>query len=95
MADPIVIGALSLGAGEAIRGRSLDEKGRAVLHVGKALDMTATAWAAGRPVPGEAVRTCAKLTFPKPLQVVIGNANWRWQAWKQGVLGHIKDQSFE
>jgi multimeric flavodoxin WrbA len=88
------LGALSLGGGESIRGRTLEEVGGAALRVGKALDLAAADLGEGRPISGEAVLTCAKLMLPKSLYVLAGGMGWRWQAWKQGVFGHMSDRPF-
>jgi multimeric flavodoxin WrbA len=89
------LGALSLGGGESIHGRTFEEVGGAALHVGKALDLAAADLGEGRPISGEAVRICAKLMLPKSLYVLMGGMGWRQQAWRQGAFGHLSDRPFE
>ena len=54
---------------------------------GQALDLTAEALAAGRPVPDEAVRLMAKPAFPPIAYRFMANWGWRSQFKKRGRGG--------
>ncbi len=76
-------GGLALGGGGMIDGAPLRKLGGRVKTAMQALDQTAAAFAAGRPVPDEAVRLMAK----NPPAIVIrfgANSHFRSQHKKQG-----------
>jgi len=79
-------GGLALGGGESISsGQPLTaphRSGPPVRHVIRALDMTAAALAAGRPVPGEAVTMMARNPMP-----IVPFAVWRAMFVKLGASG--------
>jgi hypothetical protein len=88
-------GGLSLGGGQAINGRPLPDMGGMVRHVTQALDLTAEALAAGRPVPEEAVGLMARQFIPAWLYILMGGIGWRQQARQYGVQRQLKARPFE
>ena len=82
-------GGLALGRGGAIGGQPLTAEKRSgppVVHVTKALEMTAATLAEGMPVPAEAVRPFTKSPIPfMPL------ALWRWMYIRIGGRGFVKE----
>jgi len=87
-------GALSLGMGGAIGGRSLEERGGMVRNVIKALDLAAQALAEGEVIPNEAIELFEKKFIPITLYTKMGNLGWNQQAKKYGVRKKIKDQPY-
>jgi len=87
-------GALSLGMGGAIGGRSLEERGGMVRNVIKGLDLAAQALAEGKHIPDEAVELFEKKFIPITLYTKMGNLGWNQQAKKYGVRKKIKDQPY-
>jgi multimeric flavodoxin WrbA len=72
-------GGLALGGGGAVGGQPLTAEKRSgppVQHIVRALDMTATALAAGMPVPAEAMRMFAK----SPMASVVWRRLYMWLA---------------
>ena len=78
-------GALALGMGGAIAGRSLEKAGGMVRNTIKALDLTATSLLCGGPVPREAVDLMAKPAMPKWLYLLMANWGMKSKAKKHGV----------
>lgn len=87
-------GALSLGMGGAIGGRSLEERGGMVRNVIKGLDLAAQSLAEGEDVPEEAVEIFGKKFIPLTLYTKMGNLGWNQKAKKYGVRKKIKDQPY-
>ena len=87
-------GALSLGMGGAIGGRSLEERGGMVRNVIKGLDLAAQALAKGEDIPNEAIELFEKKFIPITLYTKMGNLGWNQQAKKYGVRKKIKDQPY-
>jgi hypothetical protein len=87
-------GGLILAAGGMIGGQPLRKLQGMMRSAVKALDLTAEALAAGRPVPDEAVRLMAKPPIPKFGYRFMANWGWRSQFKKQGKGGSLKDQPF-
>jgi len=87
-------GALSLGMGGAIGGRSLEERGGMVRNVIKGLDLAAQALAEGEDIPNEAIKLFEKKFIPIILYTKMGNLGWNQQAKKYGVRKKIKDQPY-
>ena len=79
-------GGLQLGAGEAISGRPLSAVKGLARNVIKALQLSAEALAAGRPVPDKARKLMAKPLLPTWLYCLIGERQWRQDAKRHGVL---------
>ena len=87
-------GALSLGMGGAIGGRSLEERGGMVRKVIKGLDLAAQALAEGKDIPDEATEPFGKKFIPLTLYTKMGNLGWNRQAKKYGARKKIKDQPY-
>jgi len=87
-------GALSLGMGGAIGGRSLEERGGMVRNVIKGLDLAAQALAEGKDIPEEAIELFGKRFIPISLYTKGGNMGWNKQAKKYGARKKIKDQPY-
>ena len=87
-------GALSLGMGGAIGGRSLEERGGMMRNVTKGLDLAAKALAEGKDIPNEAIELFEKKFIPITLYTKMGNLGWNRQAKKYGVRKKIKDQPY-
>ena len=87
-------GGLILAAGGMVGGQPLRKLQGMMRSAVKALDLTAEALAAGRPVPEEAVRLMAKPPIPKIGYRFMANWGWRSQFKKQGRGGSLKDQPF-
>jgi hypothetical protein len=88
-------GGLGLGGGEAISGEPLGKKGRMVRAVVQSLEMTATALAEDRPVPGEAVSLMARPLIPARLYTWLGTIGWKRQAKKYGAKAKLADRPYE
>ena len=87
-------GALSLGMGGAIGGRSLEDRGGMVRNVIKGLDLSAQALAEGEDIPEEATELFGKKIIPISLYTKVGNMGWNRQAKKYGVRKKIEDQPY-
>jgi len=87
-------GALSLGMGGAIGGRSLEERGGMVRNVIKGIDLASQALAEGKDIPDEATKLFGKKFIPISLYTKIGNIGWNKQAKKYGAGKKIKDQPY-
>jgi hypothetical protein len=87
-------GALSLGMGGAIGGRSLEERGGMVRNVIKGLNLSAQALAEGKDIPEEATELFGKKFIPISLYTKVGNMGWNRQAKKYGVRKKIEDQPY-
>ena len=87
-------GGLILAAGGMIGGQPLRKLQGMMRSAIKALDLTAEALAAGRPVPDEAVQLMAKPPFPKFGYRFMANWGWRSQFKKRGQGGSLKDQPY-
>jgi len=87
-------GALSLGMGGAIGGRSLEERGGMVRNVIKGLDLASQALAEGKNIPEEATELFGKKFIPISLYTKGGNMGWNREAKKYGVRKKIKDQPY-
>jgi multimeric flavodoxin WrbA len=82
------LGGLAMGAGEALfRGQPFEEtkrNGPPVVHVKRALGLTASALANGQTIPGEAIRLIRKTPIPivpfrlwRRLFIITANQHWR------------------
>ena len=87
-------GALSLGMGGAIGGRSLEERGGMVRNVIKGLDIAAQSLAEGKDIPDEATELFEKKFIPISLYTKMGNLGWNRQAKKYGARNKIKGQPY-
>jgi hypothetical protein len=78
-------GALAMGMGGSVAGRSLEKAGGMVRNVVKALDLTADSLVRGGNVPQEAVDLIGRPLIGKRLYMLIGNFGWRRQIKKHGA----------
>jgi hypothetical protein len=87
-------GGLAFGGGSVIGGQPLESLGVMTKYPRQALDLTAEAIARGRPVPGEAVETMAKLLLPTWLIPPILNAVMLLRVRQAGVLKSFRARPF-
>jgi len=83
-----------MGAGGAVAERPLDQAGRRVRHVARALDLAAEALARGESVPEAAVRLMAKPILPAWAFVLYGR--WLWPRWARrfGAQKRLRDKPY-
>jgi len=87
-------GALSLGMGGAIGGRSVEERGGMVRNLKKGYNLAAKALAEGKNIPEEAIALVAKRFIPISLYAKMGNSGWKKQAKKFGVREIIEAKPY-
>ena len=87
-------GGLILAAGGMISGQPLRKLQGRMRSAIKALDLTAEALAAGRPVPDAAVQLMAKPPIPKFGYRFMANRGWHSQFKKRGEAESLKAQPF-
>ncbi len=87
-------GGLALGAGEAIRGRPLEERGGMVRNVKKGFDIAAKALAEGEKIPQEAIDLVAKPLMPKSMYKMVGNLSWKIKAKKFGARKKLMERPY-
>ncbi|MBN1178986.1 MAG: NAD(P)H-dependent oxidoreductase [Anaerolineae bacterium] len=87
-------GGLAMGAGAAIDGLPLEERGGMVRHVIAALDAAAAALAAGTPVPQETVALMGRPLMPSWTYSLFGGIGWRMQARRHGTQKRLYDRPF-
>jgi len=87
-------GALSLGMGGSIGGRSLEQRGGMVRNVIKGFDLAAQALAEGKDISEEASELVGKRFMPITLYTKMGNLGWKLEAKKYGARKKIKDQPY-
>jgi hypothetical protein len=87
-------GGLAMGAGGAVAERPLDQAGRRVRHVARALDLAAEALARGESVPEATVRLMAKPILPAWAFVLYGR--WLWPRWARrfGAQKRLRDKPY-
>ncbi len=89
-------GALAVGGGEAIHGRPLDSTGGMTRHLRHAIDIAATALAAGDVIPETATMEAARPFLPAPLFRLAGWWGWRSQAHAHGLaLADLRAKPFD
>jgi hypothetical protein len=89
------LGGLGLGAGEGlVGGRPLETLGGRGAPIRRALDLTASALAAGQPVPQEAIDGLARPVIPKRLYTLVGGYGWRRQASRYGARAKLHDRPY-
>lgn len=88
------MGGLSLGGGESIGGRPLQEAGGVARNARKALDLASAALSEGRRVPDEAVSLMAQQTISPWLYTVVGDIGWRRKARKHKAGKRMKDRPY-
>ncbi len=87
-------GALAIGMGGAIGGKSLDKAGGMARNVVKALDAAALSLAAGGLIPEEATALAGKPLMPKWLYLVAANYGMKSLARKHGVGKRAYDRPY-
>jgi multimeric flavodoxin WrbA len=88
-------GGLPLGGGHGlVQSKPLEALGGRAAHLRKALDLTAAALVAGRPVPGEAVQLFAKPFVPGWLYRAFGNLGWILDARRNGVSRQLRSRPY-
>jgi hypothetical protein len=87
-------GSLILPAGGMLNGQPLAKMKGMMRTAVKALDLSAEALAAGRPVPGEAVRLMAKMPIPALGYRFMANRGWHAQFKKRGEGESLKAQPY-
>jgi hypothetical protein len=87
-------GGLGMGGGGMAGRRPLREIRGMLRSAVRALDLTAAELAAGRPVPGEAVRLMAKPAIPGFAYRFVANRQWRGELRKQGATAPLDAQPF-
>lgn len=86
----IFAGGMAIGCGGAIGGRPLTSLGGMARNLVHALNITADALAAGRPLPPEAVKLAAKPMVPAFAYRILADHNFRKQARQSGANIHAK-----
>jgi len=87
-------GGLGMGGGGMASRRPLREIRGMLRSAVHALDLTAAELAAGRPVPGEAVRLMAKPAIPGFAYRFVANRQWRGDLKKQGATAPLDARPF-
>ena len=87
-------GGLGMGAGGMAGGRPLREIRGMMRAAVRGLDLAAAELAAGRPVPGEAVRLMAKPAIPGFAYRFVANRQWRGELKKQGATAPLDARPF-
>jgi hypothetical protein len=87
-------GGLILPAGGMLNGQPLAKMKGMMRSAVRALDLSAEALAAGRPVPDEAVRLMAKMPIPAIGYRFMANRGWHSQFKKRGEGDSLKAQPF-
>lgn len=86
-------GGLAVGAGGAIHGDAVHERGM-THNVARALDLTAAALAADQPAPPQAVTLMRTPMMPAKLYTFMGNLGWHRMAQVNGVWRRLGDRPF-
>ena len=88
-------GALAMGMGGAVRGKSLEKAGGMVRNVVKALDMAAGGLAGGGNIPEEAASLMAKPMMPLWFYRFMANSGMKSQAKKHGAGKHLYSRPYK
>ncbi len=88
-------GTLGLGGGETLHGKPPEALGWLARPVRRALDLTAEALLAGRPVPQKAVELMARPIVPAIGYLLVGNHNWRKEARRWGAESRLDARPYE
>jgi NAD(P)H-dependent FMN reductase len=88
-------GGLAIGGGHGlVQSKPLEALGGRGAHLRKALDMTAAAAVAGRPVPAEAIELCARPFVPGWMYRAFGNLGWVLDARRNGTSRQLRNQPY-
>jgi hypothetical protein len=88
-------GALNIGGGAAVAGRSLESTGGMTHRLRETLDMASKAIAQGKPIPKEVKERLTKPLYPPWVNIVIGGMGWRHQARKKGAKTSLRSKPYE
>jgi hypothetical protein len=88
-------GALNIGGGAAINGRSLEEKGGMTYKLRQTLDMAAEAIGRGEAIPEEVEERLAKPLYPPLFAIVFGGIGWKRQAKQKGASTSLRFRPYE
>lgn len=86
------LGGLTLGMGEAIHGKPLDEAGGMVRNVKKSLDIATSSLIKDEEISEEAWDLMRKPFISKWLYILMGNIGWKRQAKKHDTVKKLKDK---
>lgn len=87
-------GALAMGMGGAVGGKSLDKAGGMVRNVVKALDAAAASLAAGGLIPQEATALAGKPMMARWIYLLFANFGMKGLARKNGVVKRMRDRPY-
>jgi multimeric flavodoxin WrbA len=87
-------GALAMGMGGAVGGRSLEKAGGMLRNVVKAIDMAAASLAAGDGIPEQATALMAKPLMPRWLYVLAANWGFKREIKKRGARGRVHHRPY-
>lgn len=87
-------GGLAVGGGGTFEGRPLQEVGPLALDMMQALELSATALAAGQAIPQEAQALVRKQRLPRWLYMLGGNAGWWILARQHGTMLRIRARPY-
>jgi len=85
-------GGLGLSGGGMLNGEPLRNRKGPVRNVIRALDMTATALAVGKPVPEAAAELIFRPMIPRWLYLAVGNWGWKRQARQFGTSRRLGER---
>ena len=88
-------GGLPLGGGGMVGGRPLPTLGGRARHLVRALDLTASALGAGRPVPAPAVDLFSRKSIPTWVYRYFANAGFRREAETLGAASRLRDRPYD
>jgi multimeric flavodoxin WrbA len=87
-------GGIAFGAGEAVHGIPLEERGGMVRHVKEGLDLTAEALKEGKKIPPQAIDLISERLMPITLYKTMGNLGWKIRARKFRTKKNLKDKPY-
>jgi len=88
-------GALAMGMGGAIGGRSLDKAGGMVRNVVKGFEFAADALASGKSIPPEAIALAGKPFMPRAIYLLAANFGMKSLAKKAGARSRVYDRPYD
>jgi ferredoxin-NADP reductase/multimeric flavodoxin WrbA len=95
-ADYVFAGALPVGGGEAIHGRTIESTGGMTRHLRDAIDVAGAALAVGEVIPEATSIDAARMFLPAPLFRLAGWWGWRSRAKAHGLkVGDLRGQPFD
>jgi len=89
------VGALAMGMGGAVKGKSLEKAGGMVRNVVRALDRAAASLSAGGGVPDEATALMARPLMPRWLYLPAANWSFKRELKKHGAGKQAYDRPYE